>query len=140
MWELNHKESWTPENWCLQIVALQTTLESPLDWKEIKPVNPKGNQPWIFIGRPDSEAEAPTDVKSWLIGKNPDTGQDWGQVTKDETVDGIIDSMDMSLNKLWEMVKDREAWHAAVHGVLKSQTQISNWTIERLKKHYTMNH
>ena len=88
----------------------------------------------------DSEAEAPPDVKSWLIGKNPDAGKDWGQeekqVTKDEIVDDIIDSMDVSLNKLWEMVKDREAWRAAVHGLLKSRTHISKWTIKRLKKLY----
>ena len=76
MWELDHKENWAPENWCLQIVVLETTPESPLDCKEIKPGNPKGDQPWIFIGRPDSEAEAPLDMKNELIGKNPDAGKD----------------------------------------------------------------
>ena len=83
IWELNHKESWVPKNWCFQIVVLEKTLESPLDCKEIQAVNPKGNQPWIFIGRTDAEAKAPVlwphDVKSRLIRKAPDTGKDWGQ-------------------------------------------------------------
>ena len=83
MWELDHKESWVLKNWCFWTVVLQKTLESPLDSKEIKPVNPKGNQPWIFFGRSDAEAEAPIlwppDVKSWLIGKDPDAGGDWRQ-------------------------------------------------------------
>ena len=75
MWELDHKEGWAPKNWCFQTVALEKTLESPLDNKEIKPVNPKANQPWIFIGRTDAEAEGPilwpSDAKSWLAGKRP---------------------------------------------------------------------
>ena len=81
MWELDHKEDWAPKNWCFQIVVLEKTLESPLDCKEIKPVNPKGNQSWIFIGRTDAEAPIlwPLDEKSWLIGKDPDAGKDWGQ-------------------------------------------------------------
>ena len=81
MWELDHKEGWVPKNWCFWAVVLEKTLESPLDYKEIKPVNPKGNQPWIFIGRTDDEAEAsilwPPDVKSGLIRKDPDAGKDW---------------------------------------------------------------
>ena len=83
MWELDYKESWAPKNWCFWTVVLEKTLESPLDCKEIKPVNPKGNQPWIFIGRTDAEAEttilSPPDVNNWLIGKDPDAGQDWKQ-------------------------------------------------------------
>jgi len=94
MWELDHKESWLVKNWCFWTVGLQKTLESPLEWKEIKPVHPKGNQSWIFIGRPDAEAETPIiwipDVKNWLIGKDPDAGKDWRQeekgTTEDETV------------------------------------------------------
>ena len=92
MWELDHKEGWALKNWCFWVVVLEKTLESPLDSKEIKLVNPKGNQPWIFIGNTDAEAESPVfwppDGKSWHIGKDPDSGEDWGQeekgVTKDE--------------------------------------------------------
>ena len=92
MWQFDHKHGWVPKNWDFQIVVLEKTLESPLDNKEIKPVHPKGKQPWIFIGRTDGEAEAPIlwppDVESQLIGKDPDAGKDWGkeekQVTDDE--------------------------------------------------------
>ena len=94
MWELGHKEGWTLKNWCFRTVVLQKTLGSPLDSKEIKPVNPKGNQPWIFIGRNDDEAEAPTvwppDVKIQLVGKNPDAGKDWGQENKGATEDEVV--------------------------------------------------
>ena len=83
MWELDHKEGWAPNNWCFQIVVMEKTLESPLDSKEIKPVNPQGNQSWIFIGRTDAEAVAPIlwppDSKSQLTGKDHDGGKDWGQ-------------------------------------------------------------
>ena len=81
MWELDHKEGWVLKNWCFGIVVLEKTLESPLDSKEIKPVNPKGNQPWLFIGKTQAEALGP-DVKSWLIGKDTDAGKDWGQEEK----------------------------------------------------------
>ena len=94
MWELDHKESWAPKNWCFQTVVLEKTLESPLYCKEIKPVNLKGNMPWKFIGKTDAEAEAltlwPLDVKSQLIEKDPDAGKDWRQEEKGATEDGVV--------------------------------------------------
>ena len=94
MWELDHKESWVPKNGCFWTVVLEKTLESPLDCKEMKLVNPKGNQPWIFIGRTDAEAKAPIlwppDVKNWLIRKDPDAGKDWRQEEKGTTEDEMV--------------------------------------------------
>ena len=94
MWELDRKESWAPKNWCFWTVVLEKTLESPLDCMEIKPVNPKGNQSWIFIGRTDAEAEAPIrwppDAKNWLIGKDPDSRKHWRQEEKGTTEDEMV--------------------------------------------------
>ena len=94
MWELDHKESWAPKNWCFGTVVLEKSLESPLDCKEIKPVHPKGNQSWIFTGRTDAEAEAPIlwphDVKNWLTGKDPDAGKDWRWEKKGMTEDEMV--------------------------------------------------
>ena len=91
MWELDHKQDWAPKNWCFRTMVIEKTLESPLDSKKIKPANPKGNQPWIFIGRTEAEAPIlqPSDVKNWLTGKDPDTGKDWRKEekgTEDEMV------------------------------------------------------
>ena len=95
MWELDYKESWALKNWCFWTVILEKNLESPLDCKEIQPVNPKGNQSWIFIGRTDAEAETPilwpADVKNWLIWKNPDAGKDWRQEEKGMTEDEMVE-------------------------------------------------
>ena len=94
MWELDNKESWAPKNWCFLTVVLEETLESPLDCKEIQPVNPQGNQSWVFIGRTDAEVETsiiwPPDVKNWLIGKDPDAGKDWRQEKKGTTEDEMV--------------------------------------------------
>ena len=110
---------------------LEKTLENPLGCKEIKPVNTKGNQFWIFIGSTEAPVLWPADVNSRIIEKDPDAGQDWKQkkvVAEMRWLDSITDSVDMNLSKLQEM-EDRGAWHATVQGATKSQTQLSNWTI-----------
>ena len=137
MWELDHKEGWMPKNWCFQTVVLEKTLDSPLDSKEIKPVNPKvsSGQPWIFIGRTDAQVEAPIlwppDANRRVTGKDagkefPDVGKDWRQekgMTEDDTVGWHHQLNGHEFEQtLWDS-KDREAWHAAVHGVAKSWTQ-----------------
>ena len=136
MWELDYKESLVPKNWCFWIVVLEKTLESSLDCKKIQPVHPKGNQSWVFIGRTDAEAETPKfwppDVKNWLIWKDPDAWKDWGRSRSGwqrvKWLDGITNSMDMSFSKVQDLVLNREAWNAAIHGVTKSQTLLINWT------------
>ena len=116
MWELDHEESWVLKNWCFWTVVLEKTRESPFNCQEIKSINPKGNQSWIFIGRTDTESEAPLlwppYAKYWLIGKDNDAGR-YGRpenvMTEDEMVGCHHQPMDMILSKLWELVMDREA-------------------------------
>ena len=135
IWELDHKEGWAPKNCCFWTAMLKKTIESPLDCKEIKPVNPKGNHSWIFIGRTDAEAEAPVlwppDAKSRLIRKGPDTRKDRRQgkgTTEKEMVGWHHRLNGHEFEQARELMMDREACDAAVHGVAKSQTWLSNWT------------
>ena len=136
MWELDHKEVWVPKNWCFWTVVLEKTLESPLDCKEIKPVSPKGNQSWMFIGRTDAEAEAlilwPSDAKSRLIRKDPDAGRNWSQEETGMTGDEMV-WWHHRLNKreFAQALGDAEGQGSLVccsPWVAKSQTWLKDWT------------
>ena len=144
---MHHKEGWALKNWCFWAVVLEKTLESPFDCKEIQPVNPEGNQSWIFIGRTDAEAEtqyfghlmrrADSLEKTLKLGKIKGKRRRGQQ--KMRWLHGITDSMNMSLSKFQEIVKDKEAWRAAVHGITKRQTRLSDWTTRACRKRIWQN-
>ena len=133
MWELDYIEGWVPKNWCFWTVLLEKALESPLDCKVIKPVNPKGNQSWICIGRTDAESESPIlwppDAKNWLIGKDPDAGKDWRQEEK-RTTNGWMAS---PTQWTWVWASSRSWWRIEKLGVLQSMGHKESDMTEQLK-------
>ena len=148
MWELDHKEGWAPKNWCFQILVLEKTLESPLNCKEAKPVNPKGNQPWIFMEGLMLKLKLQYFVhlmwranslkKTLMLGKiEGKSRRGWQRMRR---LDSITSSMDMNLSKLQETVKDTGAWHAVVYRAANSWTQLSDWTMTTKPNMYYIFH
>ena len=143
MWELDHEESWAPKNWCFWTVLLEKTLESPLDYNEMKPVHPKGNQSRTFIGRTDAKTEAPKlwppDAKNWLLRKDPDAGKDWRWEEKGMTEDEMVgwhhplDQQEVEQAPGVGWASSRSWWWTGRPGMLQSMgsqswTRLSNWT------------
>ena len=146
MWEVDHKEGWVSKNWCFWTVILEKTLESLLDCKEIQPVHPKENQSWIFIGRTDADAEAPIlwlpDGKSWLIGKDPDSGKDWGQEEKGVTKHEMVGWHHWLTRHEFQQAPgtgdEQGSLACCSPWVTKSQIGLSNWTTQHKFLHYLL--